>query len=233
MKKLNTTKNNVKEKFNAHASEYDQQRKKIIPCFHDFYSIPISLLEPTNEAPSVLDIGAGTGLFSAFVKEKFPNAKLTLIDLSEKMLDIAKKRFKGEENIEYLIADYTQYQFTKTYDIVISSLSIHHLSGAEKKKLYATVFSILNEGGVFINADQVLGHTPFIDSIYKNDWSRKIEKSGLTEEEVQAAYERTKLDDMSTLEDQLNWLKIGGFQDVDCIYKYFNFVVLYGRKVEQ
>lgn len=37
-------KNNVKEKFNAHASQYDEQRRKLIPCFFDFYSIPVSLL---------------------------------------------------------------------------------------------------------------------------------------------------------------------------------------------
>jgi tRNA (cmo5U34)-methyltransferase len=35
---------------------------------------------------------------------------------------------------------------------------------------------------------------------------------------------------MSTLAEQLNWLKESGFKDVDCIYKYFNFVVLFGRK---
>ena len=146
------------------------------------------------------------------------------------MMAVAKDRFNGEEHMEYIIADYTQYEFTKTYDIVISSLSIHHLSNKEKKNLYATIFSILNEGGIFINADQVLGHTPFIESIYKNDWKNKIEASGLTEQELQAAYERTKLDKMSPLQDQLNWLQESGFQDVDCVYKYFNFVVLYGKK---
>lgn len=227
---MELTKKQIKDQFNANAAQYDPQRSKLIPCFNDFYSIPITLLESKNETPSILDIGAGTGLFSAFVKEKFPKANITLIDLSEKMMAVAKDRFKSEEHMEYIIADYTQYEFTKTYDIVISSLSIHHLSHEEKKKLYATIFSILNEGGIFINADQVLGHTPFIESIYKNDWKNKIEASGLTEQELQAAYERTKLDKMSPLQDQLNWLQESGFQDVDCVYKYFNFVVLYGKK---
>lgn len=227
---MELTKKQIKDQFNANAAQYDPQRSKLIPCFNDFYSIPITLLESKNETPSILDIGAGTGLFSAFIKEKFPKANITLIDLSEKMMAVAKNRFKSEEHMEYIIADYTQYEFTKTYDIVISSLSIHHLSHEEKKKLYATIFSILNEGGIFINADQVLGHTPFIESIYKNDWKNKIEASGLTEQELQAAYERTKLDKMSPLQDQLNWLQESGFQDVDCVYKYFNFVVLYGKK---
>lgn len=53
---------------------------------------------------------------------------------------------------------------------------------------------------------------------------------GLTRQELDAAYERTKLDKMSTLDNQLNWLQESGFKDVDCVYKYFNFVVLFGRK---
>ncbi|SHI13111.1 tRNA (cmo5U34)-methyltransferase [Desulfosporosinus lacus DSM 15449] len=58
----------------------------------------------------------------------------------------------------------------------------------------------------------------------------KVENSGLSKEEILSAYERVKLDKMSTLDDQINWLKGIGFTDVDCVYKYFNFVVLYGRK---
>lgn len=227
---MDKTRDHMKEQFNANAAQYDPQRNKLIPCFHDFYSIPVSLLESENKAPSILDIGAGTGLLSAFVKEKFPQASVTLIDLSEKMMDMAKQRFKGEEKMEYLLADYIEYTFEKTYDIVISSLSIHHLTDEEKRNLYVKIFSILNKDGVFINADQVLGHTPFLESMYKKDWTNKIEASGLTRQELDAAYERTKLDKMSTLEDQLDWLKESGFKDVDCVYKYFNFVVLYGRK---
>ncbi|MFC3885948.1 class I SAM-dependent methyltransferase [Bacillus songklensis] len=175
-----------------------------------------------NETPSVLDIGAGTGLFSSFIKEKYPNAQITLIDLSEKMMDVSKERFTNHKDVHYVIADYTEYKFEEKFDIIISSLSIHHLSDEEKRKLYHKIFFLLNQDGVFINADQILGHTPFIESLYKNDWKNKIETSDLTEQEIEAAYERTKLDKMATLEDQIHWLKESGFKDVDCIYKYFN-----------
>ncbi|MGM9929651.1 MAG: class I SAM-dependent methyltransferase [Bacillus sp. (in: firmicutes)] len=225
-----STKGKVKSSFNEHAAQYDQLRKKLIPCFDDFYSIPVSLLPDVNEAPSVLDIGAGTGLMASFVKEKFPKAKMDLIDLAENMLEIAKQRFADDENMEYIVGDYTQYVFEKKYDIVVSSLSIHHLTDEEKRALYTNVFRILNDGGIFVNADQVLGENQTIDNLYKADWCHKIENSGLTKQEIQAAYERTKLDKMSTLSDQLQWLKDSGFSECDCMYKYFNFVVLWARK---
>jgi tRNA (cmo5U34)-methyltransferase len=220
----------VRLKFNENASQYDDQRKRLIPCFDDFYSIAISIAETNTDTPNILDIGAGTGLLSFLILEKFPNAKVTLIDLSEKMLDVAKERLKANPNVTYIIDDYTKYKSDEKYDVVISSLSIHHLTGDEKEQLYQNIYSGLNKNGVFINADQVLGGTSFIESLYKRDWKYKVENSGLSKEEIHSAYERAKLDKMSTLDDQINWLKDIGFLDVDCVYKYFNFVVLFGRK---
>ena len=220
----------VKAKFNEHATNYDEQRRKLIPCFDDFYSIPVSIIETKKDAPTILDIGAGTGLFSSLFKEKYPKAKLTLIDLSENMLQQAKERLKDKDDIEYIIADYTKHEFKKSFDMIISSLSIHHLIEEEKRELYTKIFSLLNDGGIFVNADQVLGQTDYIESLYKSDWRKKIEASGLSKQQLDEAYERTKLDKMSTLADQLNWMSESGFQDVDCVYKYFNFVVLFGRK---
>lgn len=162
---MDNTINNVKEKFNRNAHQYDNQRRKLIPCFDDFYSVAISIIETNKESPRVLDIGAGTGLFSSFIKEKFPKAKITLIDISENMLEQAKTRFKEDEHIDYLIADYSVHEFEDKFDIVVSSLSIHHLTDEAKKKLFDKIHFILNPDGVFINADQVLGQTPFIDSL--------------------------------------------------------------------
>ncbi|PKM77244.1 MAG: SAM-dependent methyltransferase [Firmicutes bacterium HGW-Firmicutes-15] len=220
----------VKKKFNDNAGQYDSQRKKLIPCFDDFYSIAVSIAETNNECPNILDIGAGTGLLSSFILDKFPNANLTLIDISEKMIEVAKSRFEDKPAITYIIDDYTKYQFEEKYDIVVSSLSIHHLMDNQKKQLYAIIYSILNQGGVFINADQVLGSTPFIETLYKRDWKFKVENSGLSQDEIHSAYERAELDKMSTLDDQLKWLKEIGFLHVDCIYKYYNFVVMFGNK---
>ncbi|GAB7388612.1 class I SAM-dependent methyltransferase [Bacillaceae bacterium] len=223
----------VREKFDEIARRYDEQRRKLIPCFDDFYQIPVSVASVDTDAPNILDIGAGTGLFSSFMLQRYPRAKVTLIDLSENMLAIAKERFRRRSNVRYITGDYTKYKFGGTFDLVISSLSIHHLTDEEKRDLYRYVFSIMNENGIFLNADQVLGSTPYLENLYKTDWKRNVEASGLSREEILAAYERTKLDKMSTLEQQLAWLKDAGFADVDCIYKSFNFVVLFARKKEK
>ena len=84
----------VKEKFDDYTRQYDAQRRMLITCFNDFYSIAVSLAETDKQNPAILDVGAGTGLLSSMVLQKFPVARLTLIDISEKMLEVARERLK-------------------------------------------------------------------------------------------------------------------------------------------
>ncbi|MNW51260.1 tRNA (cmo5U34)-methyltransferase [compost metagenome] len=174
-------------------------------------------------------------MLSSLLLDKYPEAQFTLIDLSDKMLEMARLRFAGHSNVRYILKDYTNYveqEAQSKYDIIVSALSIHHLTDEDKISLYRNAYSNLKAGGVFVNADQVLGPTPFLESLYIKDWKQRIESSDLSLEEIKAAYERIKLDKMGTLEFQMSALKSIGFLDVDCVYKNYNFVVLYGKKGE-
>jgi tRNA (cmo5U34)-methyltransferase len=223
----------IQRKFDAISKKYDEQRRKFIPCFDDFYGTTVAVASVDAENPGILDIGAGTGLLSAFLMERYPEASFTLIDISEKMLDMAKDRFRNNLNVKYIAADYSTYDFVEKYDIVISALSIHHLEDEKKAELYKKSYSILKENGIFINADQVHGETPFIENLNKTTWRQYVETSGLPEEEILAGYERVKLDKDSSLDQQLDWLKEAGFCDVSCIYKYYQFAVMFGRKLDR
>lgn len=220
----------IKMEFDNISSSYDEQRKQLIPCFDDFYNSSVAIAEVINERPNILDVGAGTGLFSSFILGKFPEAKLTLIDISEKMLEVAKQRFRDYRDFKYIVDDYYHYDFTEKYDIIISALSIHHLTDEQKEKFYKKCYSILENHGLFINADQVLGNTTFMDSLYKKHWRKSVEQSGLSKAEILSGYERTKLDKEATLSQQLTWLRESGFSDVECVYKYYHFAVMFGRK---
>ncbi|MNI17002.1 ubiquinone/menaquinone biosynthesis methyltransferase [compost metagenome] len=225
--------NDVRSKFNKAAWDYDKQRRKLIPCFDEFYNTAVSLATTDAQHPRILDLGAGTGLLSSMLHQKYPGAHFTLIDLSEKMLEMANKRFDGNKNISYVLGDYTNYVETNSqdkYDFIVSALSIHHLNDVDKVQVYRNAYENLKDGGVFVNADQVLGPTPFLESLYTNDWKQKIEASDLSRVEIDAAYERTKLDQMGGLVSQIKAMQNIGYLDVDCVYKNYNFVVLYGRK---
>ncbi|MEC0244176.1 class I SAM-dependent methyltransferase [Paenibacillus dokdonensis] len=220
----------VKKLFDAIASGYDEQRKKLIPCFDDFYGMALSLVESAAASPKILDLGAGTGLFSGMVLQKYPNAELTLMDVSDKMLEGARQRFQHNDSIRYIVGDYSNYTFTESFDIVISSLSIHHLTHMAKQHLFVTIHQALLPGGIFVNADQVAGNHPASDEYYRRRWLEHINDSGLSREAIEASVERRKLDINAQLNDQIIWLEEAGFLDVDCMYKYLDFAVFFSRK---
>lgn len=161
-------KSSVKHLFDIVAQDYDMQRKQLIPCFDDFYGMALDLMESSKDTPHILDLGAGTGLLSGMLLQKYPNARLTLMDISEKMLRMARPRFAGTDQVQYVVGDYTKHAFTSSYDMIISSLSIHHLTHVDKKNVFGTVYKMLEPGGLFINADQVQGRTPETDAYYRN-----------------------------------------------------------------
>lgn len=67
-----------------------------------------------------------------------------------------------------LVDDYVKANLEGFYDLVISGLSIHHLSDCGKERLYQRIYNLLNPGGMFVNADQVLSKTPELEKYRQN-----------------------------------------------------------------
>lgn len=221
----------VKKAFDAAAQTYDRSRRQLIPCFDDFYATALDLISyKPEDSFRILDLGAGTGLLSLFILEKFSNAEVTLLDLSEAMLAKAKERFAGRrDSVEFVVANYAE-GVRGEFDCIVSALSIHHLPDERKQGLFRNIYSALPKGGLFINADQVLGVSPEIEKIYREAWIRQIHRLGVSEEDFRGAQERMKEDKMASLESQMQWLKEAGFVAVNCWYKNYSFAVFSGRK---
>ncbi|MCR2807023.1 class I SAM-dependent methyltransferase [Paenibacillus soyae] len=215
----------VKAQFDQAAERYDEQRRGLIPCFDDFYGTAVDWTEVVSEEPRILDLGAGTGLLTAMMLDKFPHAEFTLIDFSDEMLAQAKTRFAGRNNLTYIAEDYSAYPFKDSYDAVVSSLSIHHLPHDQKRSLFRTVRGLLKPGGRFVNADQSAGGSLSFDQTYRQSWLRSVENSGIGGEAIRASVERRSHDINAGLPEQLQWLREAGFASADCVYKHHEFTV--------
>lgn len=101
-----------------------------------------------DKSKSVLEIGVGTGRIA--VKVAPYSKQFTGIDISEKTIEQAKKNIKMGflKKPELICADFLQYDFNKTFDIIYSSLTFLHIK--EKQKAFDIVSKLLNKSGLFV-----------------------------------------------------------------------------------
>jgi len=217
--------------FTSHARAYDAMRRGFIPCFDSFYGTALDLVGGIRRAEPlrVLDLGAGTGLFAALLLERMPDARITCLDASEGMLDEARIRFAGDARVDFVLADMASTDLDGPWDVVMSALAIHHLEQDAKKALFARIHNALSPGGLFVNAEQVLGPTPALEERYALRWLADVRAAGVPEDEIEKARQRMSFDRCASVEDQLAWLREAGFRDVDCSFKSWRFAVLNGR----
>lgn len=219
----------AKRLFDATAASYDQTRRQLVPCFDAFYGTAINLIPFATDATlRVLDLGAGTGLFSALVAAAFPRARFTLLDVSDEMLVRARERFAGDARFAFRAADLATADLAEVFDVAISALAIHHLADAAKAALFRRVYDRLSSGGAFIHAEQVMGAQPASETRNRAAWQRQARAKGATDGDLAMAVERMRADRPATLEDQLRWLREAGFRDVDCYFKDHMFAVFAG-----
>lgn len=148
---------------------YDNDMDVMHPLRHKMIEIILDIVPFDQEATlKVMDLGVGTGIFSARVLKKFPNSKVTAIDGAEAMMDIATERLGPmADRLKWIIADFRQLPAgtlaADSYDLVISSYALHHLNAGEKLALLKQVVCALKPGSWFLNADIVVAEDESIE----------------------------------------------------------------------
>jgi tRNA (cmo5U34)-methyltransferase len=165
-----------------------------------------------------LDIGSGGGRLLSLVKSVRPTASCVALDFSPAMLEELRNQFATDKNITIVAHDLANLlPDLSSFDAVISSFAIHHVTHERKRTLYAEIFALLNPGGVFLNLEHVASPSPNLHSQF-------LATMDLTPETEDPS---NKLLD---LEVQLTWLRQIGFTEVDCHWKWRELALLAGAK---
>jgi tRNA (cmo5U34)-methyltransferase len=223
----------VKQHFEEEAQEFDGIIRRLIPYYEQMFdalviALPFSQAQPIR----VVDLGCGTGTISRRIKDVYPQAHITCVDIAKKMLEIAQTKLGNREDIRYQLANFEDYEFDTAYDVVVSSLALHHLVNEEDKiNFYKKIYATLSAGGVFYNADVILGSSSHLQERYMEKW-REYMRLQVSVEEIEQKWipQHYDEDHPSQLMSQLGWLTDIGFTEVDVVWKYYNFAVYGGRR---
>jgi tRNA (cmo5U34)-methyltransferase len=190
---------------------------------------------------AVLDLGCGDGVVTSVLADADASISATLVDGSADMLAKAKERLRGLKNARYIHANFQELiredRLDRDFDLIASSLAIHHLSMEEKTALFKRAYDRLRPGGHFVNIDVVLAPNEPLEQWYLSLWKdwikerkRVLEIGGDKYEEIVEQYKDNRDNQPDTLDSQLDAMRRDGFHDVDCYYKYGIFTMFGGRK---
>jgi ubiquinone/menaquinone biosynthesis C-methylase UbiE len=102
----------------------------------------LGLAEPV----AILDFGAGIGNSWPFLAQRFPEAQITGLDVSEKSLAIAESRFPG-------LARGVLYEGSgiplpdRCFDLIFSACVFHHIDSSEHVAVFSELKRLLKPGG--------------------------------------------------------------------------------------
>jgi cyclopropane fatty-acyl-phospholipid synthase-like methyltransferase len=124
-----------------------------------------------SRAKTLLDIGSGPGTYPIQFLRKYPNLKITILDLP-RTLSITKKVLRNEQisgRIRLVERDYNSGEIPKGFDIAFLSNIIHSESEEANQKLLKKVYRALNPRGKIIIKDHILDSTltsPAVGAIF-------------------------------------------------------------------
>lgn len=216
------------------SNAYDQSILRGCPPYGEMLEALVGYVyPPANQPLAILELGCGTGNVSRLLAQQFPQASLTLLDLSDKMLEETRAKVSPiHSQAQYVQAGFMTAELGEgRFDLIFSSLALHHLPDTEKPWMYRRIFSWLKPGGQFRCADQCLGLPEKTEARYLAQWKDWSTASGAPEEEIQmwldhaAAY-----DHYAPLAAHLRWLDEAGFSETDCYWRKLFWTVYGGTR---
>jgi ubiquinone/menaquinone biosynthesis C-methylase UbiE len=103
----------------------------------------------------LLDAGCGTGLMALRVAARYPDCTVHGVDLSPRMIDIARKdAAKRGLTVDFRAGSITDLPYPEaSFDVVVTNIMYHHLDLAEKRQAVAEIARVLKPGGRYVSAE--------------------------------------------------------------------------------
>jgi len=105
-----------------------------------------------SDVKNVLELGCGKGFNSIFLAKKLPEIKFSGMDITDKYLNIAKRKSRNIKNLNFTYGDFHKLDFEdSSFGFIFEVEAICHAH--DSRQVLSDIFRVLNRGGQFVVYD--------------------------------------------------------------------------------
>ncbi|TLX81893.1 MAG: methyltransferase domain-containing protein [Thaumarchaeota archaeon] len=108
------------------------------------------IIKKISKCNSILDLACGTGILTFKIVAKFPEAKITGVDVTESYLRLARKKLQPYNKVSFVLQDAEKLDLDTKFDCITSSYIPKY---CVPNTLLEKCFGHLNQGGKIILHD--------------------------------------------------------------------------------
>ena len=222
----------VQRFFNSLSRDYTHTIERCFPRYREMLWAIMNYLPGQRTFHCVLDLGCGTGNLSQLIHERFPQASLRVVDISEDSLDVCRTRLQAFDGLTCDHSDFRDLDYPAgSFDLVVSNIAIHHLDSGGKRQLFKKIHNWLTPQGILCFADQCAGATDDLYARHIDNWKSISMGAGADDDEWAMWMQHQRdCDYHDTMFEQMQWLREAGFVTVDSLWRYLLWTVIQARK---
>ncbi|MCE9529205.1 MAG: class I SAM-dependent methyltransferase [Planctomycetales bacterium] len=223
---MKSTVEEIRQRFDAEAELYTNLETGQVSAVDSALAMSLvaeAAAVTTPHATQLLEIGCGGGNYTLKLLERLPDLNVTLVDLSQTMLDLAVPRVRSRTtgSVETIQADIRAADFGKgRFDIILASAMLHHLRGDEEwHSVFQKLHDALRPRGSFWIFDIVESPRPELQAIHWRRYGEYLTAVG-GDAFRKELYARIIAEDTPrSVPYQLDLLRAVGFQEVELLHK--------------
>lgn len=222
--------------------EFNEQ---VVEVFDDMISRSVPLYEEVQEATaeickklaqknsSIYDLGSSKGTTLIKIAKRLENKNILLVgvDNSEPMVKSCKEILAKQGVQARLICEDIAKTETKNASIVILNYTLQFIEPKKRQKVLSRIYQNLLPGGAIILTEKVKHENEEIDKLTIGLHHDFKKRNGYSEIEI--AQKRDAIENKlipKTTEQNIALLKSAGFNNIEVVLKWYNFVSLIALK---
>lgn len=205
------------------AAEYDENIRKTIPYYESFSDETNQLVKTARPRPELwVDTGCGTGHLVSKALNEFPETRFILADPSKGMLEQARQRLAGHENVRFLEPVGSQglpNHLTEKADVITAIQCHHYLQKDQRASAIAACYEALKDGGLLVVFENIRPETKEGLKIGIELWRQFQLAQGRSEAAVEAHLKRFDVEYFPiTVREHLELLRESGFRTAELFW---------------